>query len=77
VDAVAFSCEIKVRGRLSRMLIAEFEQLDLAAAVEPVATVLYGPVEDQAALHGLLRRLEALGVELIEVRRDHPAVGQR
>jgi hypothetical protein len=57
------------------MLIAEFEQLDLTADVEPVATVLYGPVEDQAALHGLLRRLEALGVELVEVRRDHRAAG--
>ena len=28
-----------------------------------------GPVDDDAALYGLLRRLEALGLELIEVRR--------
>jgi hypothetical protein len=34
-----------------------------------VETVLAGPVEDQAALHGLIRRIEALGLELIEVRR--------
>jgi hypothetical protein len=31
--------------------------------------VLSGPVEDQAALHGLLRRIESLGLELLEVRR--------
>jgi hypothetical protein len=35
--------------------------------------VLSGPVEDQAALHGLLRRIESLGLELLEVRR-FPAV---
>ena len=61
--------EIRVRGRLSRTLIAEFEQLDLAASTEPIETVLRGPVVDQAALHGLLRRVEALGLELVEVRR--------
>jgi hypothetical protein len=58
-----------VRGRLSRTLASEFEQLALTANVEPVATVLSGPVEDQAALHGLLRRIESLGLELLEVRR--------
>ena len=41
----------------------------LAAHVEPVETTLYGTVEDQAALHGLLERIEVLGLELIEVRR--------
>jgi hypothetical protein len=61
--------ELRVRGRLSRALASEFEQLALAANVEPVETVLSGPVEDQAALHGLLRRIEALGLELLEVRR--------
>jgi hypothetical protein len=37
--------------------------------VEPIETVFHGPVPDQAALHGLLRRIEALGLELVEVRR--------
>ncbi|HZA78569.1 MAG TPA: hypothetical protein VE623_19490, partial [Acidimicrobiales bacterium] len=50
-------------------LVNEFRELALAADVEPVETVLVGPVEDQAALHGLIRRIEALGLELIEVRR--------
>jgi hypothetical protein len=66
---VAFKYEIRVRGRLSRSLAAEFEELDLIATTEPVETILHGPVEDQAALHGLLRRIEAFGLELVEVRR--------
>ena len=37
--------------------------------VEPVETILHGPVRDQAELHGLLQRLQSLGLELIEVRR--------
>ncbi len=61
--------EVKVRGRLSRTVLDQFEQLKLAADIEPVETVLHGPVQDQAALHGLLRRIEALGLELVEVRR--------
>ncbi|HET8620399.1 MAG TPA: hypothetical protein VFM27_15650, partial [Acidimicrobiales bacterium] len=57
--------EVRVRGRLNRTLASEFEELALAAQVAPVETVLTGPVEDQAALHGLLRRIEALGLELL------------
>jgi hypothetical protein len=67
--AMSFLCEVRVRGRLSRTLANEFEQLALTASVEPVETVLSGAVEDQAALHGLLRRIESLGLELLEVRR--------
>jgi len=66
---VTFKCEIRIRGRLSRALATEFEELDLTASTEPVETVLRGPVQDQAALHGLLRRIEAFGLELVEVRR--------
>ncbi len=72
---MSFLYEVRVRGRLSRALASEFEQLALATSVEPVETVLSGPVEDQAALHGLLRRIESLGLELLEVRR-FPAVPQ-
>jgi hypothetical protein len=61
--------EICIRGRLSRTLATEFEELDLIVTTEPVETVLHGPVTDQAALYGLLRRLESFGLELVEVRR--------
>jgi hypothetical protein len=61
--------ELRIRGRLSSTLINEFTELSLSASVEPVETVLAGPVRDQAALHGLIRRIEALGLELVELRR--------
>ena len=67
--SMSFQYEVRVRGRLSRTLASEFEELALAARVAPVETVLSGPIEDQAALHGLLRRIESLGLELLEVRR--------
>ena len=72
---MSFLYEVRVRGKLSRTLALEFEQLALAADVAPVETVLSGPVEDQAALHGLLRRIDSLGLELLEVRRFPPGPG--
>jgi hypothetical protein len=68
--------EITMRGRLSRTLRAEFEQLDLTVAAEPVQTVLHGSIEDLAALYGVLRRMESLGLELIEVRRARAAADE-
>jgi hypothetical protein len=59
--------EIRVKGRVTDALLPHFE--GMAVHVEPVESTLYGKVEDQAALHGLLERIEALGLELIEVRR--------
>jgi hypothetical protein len=58
--------EIRIRGRVSPAVLDTF---DMESDVEPVETILHGPVRDQAELHGLLRRLQALGLELIEVRR--------
>ena len=74
---MSFLYEVRVRGRLSRTLASEFEELALAANVEPVETVLSGAIEDQAALHGLLRRIESLGLELVEVRRFPPVAEPR
>ena len=61
------SYEIHIRGRVGAELIAAFEGLQ--ADVKPVETVLHGEIVDQAALHGVLDRVQALGLELIEVRR--------
>ena len=58
--------EIRIKGRLSDSLLAGFE--GLTATVQPVETVLHGPVQDQAALHGLLDRIQSLGLELAEIR---------
>jgi hypothetical protein len=61
------SYEIRIKGRLSDSLVAAFE--GLTATVEPVETVLHGPVQDQTSLHGLLDRIQSLGLELVEIRR--------
>lgn len=66
---MSFTYEVRLRGHLSAALRSQFERLDLVAESEPVETLLHGPVEDQAALHGLLRRIESLGLELVELRR--------
>jgi hypothetical protein len=59
--------EIRIRGRLSDSLLARFEMLE--SDVERVETVLHGPVRDQAELHGIIERVQSLGLELIEIRR--------
>jgi hypothetical protein len=61
--------EFRIRGRLGRPLLSEFEELNLTPSTERVETVLAGPVEDLAALHGIIRRFEALGIELLDVHR--------
>ena len=59
--------EIRVAGVLPPEALLDFDRL--TASVEPVETVVHGPIQDQAALHGLLARLETYGVQVIEVRR--------
>jgi hypothetical protein len=59
--------EIRIRGRLSDDVTHAFE--DFTAAVKPAETVMRGDLRDQAELHGVLDRIRALGLELIEVRR--------
>jgi hypothetical protein len=57
---------ITVRGRLSPALAEAFGGLNVTFA--PSSTAFRGDL-DQAALHGVLERIEALGLELLEVRR--------
>jgi hypothetical protein len=62
---------IRVRGRLGETLRSAFPALQARASGGD--TVLTGPLPDRAALHGVLAQLEALGLELLEVRRLPPA----
>jgi hypothetical protein len=71
----SFSYEIRITGILPPEALLDFE--DLTASVEPVETVVQGPLPDQAALNGLLARLETLGVEVLEIRRLHDQVPPR
>ena len=59
--------EICVRGQLGEMLLGAFP--DLHTQANGAETVLTGALPDQAALHGVLAQIEALGLELLEVRR--------
>lgn len=59
--------EIRVRGHLGPALADAFAPMTATAV--PAETVLVGPLADQAALHGLLARVQALGLELVEIRR--------
>jgi hypothetical protein len=70
--------QIRVRGHLGATTLRAFPALQ--AETQGHDTVLRGAA-DQAALHGVLAQIEALGLELLEVRRlpggtaaHHPAV---
>ena len=61
--------EIRVAGVLPPEILLDFERLN--ASVEPVGTIVHGPLRDQAALQGLLARLETFGIQVLEVRRRY------
>ncbi len=70
------SYEIRIRGKVGDPLLTSFG--DLNASIKPAETVLRGVIVDQAALHGLLDRIQALGLELIEIRQvEEPGGGAR
>ncbi|PSM40912.1 hypothetical protein C6Y14_23175 [Streptomyces dioscori] len=59
--------EIRIKGRVSQAFRSAFAELTVT--VSPPETVLHGARLDQAALYGILDRIQALGLELVEVRR--------
>jgi hypothetical protein len=68
--------EIRVRGLLGPTLLEAFP--DLAAHSRGRDTILCGQLRDQSALYGVIHQLDALGLELVEVRRrasDSPRRG--
>jgi hypothetical protein len=62
--------EIDVRGHLGEIMRQAFPGLE--AGWRGPDTVLRGRLPDQAALYGVLAQIEALGLELLEVRRLPP-----
>jgi hypothetical protein len=62
--------QIRVRGQLGKTMRAAFPAL--RAQTQGEDTLLTGALADQAALHGVLTQIEALGLELVEVRRESP-----
>lgn len=62
--------EIRVRGHLGETVRSMFPTLQ--AREQEDTTVLTGGLPDRAALYGLLADAEALGLELLELRRLPP-----
>lgn len=60
--------EIRVAGQLGEEWREWFDGLSLTAE-EQGTTLIAGPVADQAALHGLLRKIRDMGVPLLSVTR--------
>ncbi|MEZ4593595.1 MAG: hypothetical protein R3D55_20990 [Chloroflexota bacterium] len=58
--------QIRIGGQLGEPWTEWFDQMTLTQAANG-DTLLTGPVVDQAALHGLLRKVRDLGLPLISV----------
>jgi hypothetical protein len=63
--------EIRLKGHLDGRWAAWFDGLSLTHEGDGI-TVIYGPVIDQAALHGLLRKVRDVGLPLISVTHVEP-----
>jgi hypothetical protein len=57
--------ELSFKGAASDTLAAAFEDCDVTT--ERGVTIVRRSVPDQAALHGLIARISALGLELLDV----------
>jgi hypothetical protein len=66
-DQPSYRYRIRVRGRLGETIRSAFPALQARASGGD--TVLTGLLADRAALYGVLAQIEALGLELLEVRR--------
>lgn len=60
--------EIRLKGHLDAQWVTRFDGLTITLE-EDGNTLLSGPVADQAALHGLLKKVRDLGATLISVNR--------
>jgi hypothetical protein len=69
-DRPPYRYRIVIRGLLGETLRGAFPALHAEASDGD--TVLTGPLADRAALYGVLAEIEALGLELLEVRRLPP-----
>jgi hypothetical protein len=58
---------IRIRGRLGETALSAFPAM--VAELTAGDTVLKGFLEDQSAVFGVIAQIEALGLELLEVRR--------
>ena len=57
---------IRIRGRLGATALSAFPSM--VSALKGSETVLTGLLEDRSALFGVVAQIEALGLELLELR---------
>ena len=62
---------IRIQGRLEKRWSTWFDGMSLTAGADGT-TVLRGRVSDQAALHGLIKKVGDLGLTLLEVTYETP-----
>ncbi len=67
--------QIRLKGHLDARWADWFEGLSITLE-EDGNTLLTGPVVDQAALHGLLKKVRDLGMQLISVGPVEPVGGE-
>ena len=58
--------EIRVRGPIGPTIIQAFPALSVSRTGQD--TLLIGSLPDQSALYGVIHQLEALGLQLLEIR---------
>ena len=66
--------QIRIKGLLDRQWTDEFASMAVSTT-DDGDTLLTGPVEDQAALHGLLKKVRDWGIPLISVSPVEPDGG--
>jgi hypothetical protein len=62
---------IRIKGRLGATALSAFP--NMGSEVRGGDTVLTGSLDDRSAVYGVLAQIEALGLDLIELRRVGPS----
>jgi hypothetical protein len=68
--------QIRIKGHLGSQWTDWFEGMTITLE-DNGETLLTGPVTDQAALHGLLKKVRDLGLPLVSVIRASPGQGDQ
>jgi hypothetical protein len=67
--------EIRVRGPIGPTIMQAFPTL--AASRSGQDTLLTGSLQDESALYGVIAELDALGLQLLEIRRPSTGDSER
>ncbi|WP_420627400.1 hypothetical protein [Candidatus Leptofilum sp.] len=71
-----FAYQIRVKGHLSRQWAEWFEDVVITLEADG-NTLLTSPTIDQAALHGLLRKVRDIGLPLLSVTAVNPTITEK